>query len=75
MEQDPRIREDEALARLLDKDAARGDVVRALQRAAKARRFTVVRVVTEWLAIAERTVNEALREFRGEHLPEGGSRA
>lgn len=86
--------EDERLARLLDADAARDDVLSALRHAADAGRSTVVRVVAEWLDIAARTgaepssravgdalglshtaVMDALREFRGEHLPKARSHA
>ncbi len=47
--------EDEALARLLDAEAARSDVLEAQARAVKDKKFTLVRVVSEWLVIAERT--------------------
>jgi DNA-directed RNA polymerase specialized sigma24 family protein len=86
--------EDEALARLFEAAAARSDVLRALQAAADKERFTVVRVVAQWLVLAERTqeepssrevadalglshtaVNDALREFRDQHLPKDQSGA
>lgn len=47
--------EDEALARLLDAEAARSDVLEAQARAAKDKKFTLVRIVSEWLVIAERS--------------------
>jgi DNA-directed RNA polymerase specialized sigma24 family protein len=49
-----RYDDDEALARLLDADAARKDVLDAQARAASEGKFTLVRVVSEWLVLAER---------------------
>lgn len=47
--------DDDGLARLLAGHAARTDVLRGLSQAASDERFTVVRVVTEWLQQAELT--------------------
>ena len=47
--------DDEGLARLLAKHAARADVLAGLTKAASDRRFTTVRVVAEWLQQAELT--------------------
>lgn len=47
--------DDQTLARLLDAQAAKSDVERGLSSAADEGQFTIVRVVTQWLVMAERS--------------------